>query len=185
MELDILHALQEIHGNVLDKIMLFISSLGSAGIVWILAALSLIFVPAVGKESKEHLKERRIAGIIVLLSLLLEFISVNLVIKNIVQRPRPFQVDASVIPLIMPGETSFPSGHTASSFAAATAIFLYRKKAGIPALILAGLIAFSRLYLFVHFPTDVLAGMVIGIVCGVVVNQLVKRKSNKEQYVKM
>lgn len=179
MELDILHALQEIHGNVLDKIMLFITSLGNAGIVWILAAMSLIFVPAVGKESKEHLKERRIAGIILIVSIVFEFICVNIFIKNIVNRPRPFLSDESLIPLIRPGESSFPSGHAASSFAAATSLFLYRKKAGLPAYLLAGAIAFSRLYIGVHYPTDVLAGMVIGIVCGGVVNKLVRKRVNK------
>lgn len=179
MELDILHALQDIHGGILDKIMLFITSLGNAGVVWFLTSFFLIVIPAVGKESKEHLKERRIAGIILIISIVFEFICVNIFIKNIVNRPRPFLSDESLLPLIRPGESSFPSGHAASSFAAATSLFLYKKKAGIPAYLLAAAIAFSRLYIGVHYPTDVLAGMVIGIVCGVAVNGVVKRKLNK------
>lgn len=179
MELDILHALQDIHGGILDKIMLFITSLGNAGVIWFLVSFLLIIIPAVGKESKEHLKERRIAGIILIVSIVFEFICVNIFIKNIVNRPRPFLSDESLIPLIRPGESSFPSGHAASSFAAATSLFLYRKKAGLPAYLLAGAIAFSRLYIGVHYPTDVLAGMVIGIVCGGVVNKLVRKRVNK------
>lgn len=172
-EFDILHALQGLHNDVLDSIMLFITSLGDGGFIWIAIGLLLMIIPAIGKEQREHLKERRMAGLKVLLSLVLTAICVNLVLKNIIQRPRPFQVDTSVIPLIFPGETSFPSGHTASSFTAACAIFFYRRKAGIAALILASAIAFTRLYLFVHFPTDILGGAVVGIICAIIVNKKV------------
>lgn len=174
LEFDILHALQTIHNDILDSIMLFVTRLGDGGFIWIAAGLLLLLIPAVGKESKEHARERRIAGLMILLTLVVEALIVNIGIKNIVGRLRPFQVDTSVIPLITPGETSFPSGHTASSFAAATAVFLYKKKPGTIALILATAIAFTRLYLFVHFPTDVLAGMFIGIVVAVLMNRFVK-----------
>ena len=179
MELDILHALQDIHGGILDKIMLFITSLGNAGVIWFLVSFLLIIIPALGKESKEHLKERRIAGIILIVSIVFEFICVNIFIKNIVNRPRPLLSYESLIQLIRTGESSFPSGHAASSFAAATSLFLYRKKVGLPAYLLAGAIAFSRLYIGVHYPTDVLTGMVIGVMCGVVVNKLVRKRVNK------
>lgn len=175
-EFDILHAIQSIRSDVLDSIMLFITRLGDAGVVWIIMGILLLAIPAVGRESKEHLKERRMAGLMLLLSMLLTLLCVNIALKNIVQRLRPFQVDTSVTPLIFPGETSFPSGHTAHGFTAATAIFLYRKKAGIAAYILASVIAFSRMYLFVHFPTDILGGTVAGILCALVVNYCFKKK---------
>lgn len=173
-ELDFLHALQSIHNDVLDAIMLFITRLGDGGFIWIVIGLLLLIVPSVGKESKEHLKQRRKAGLMILLSLALTSICVNAVLKNVVQRPRPFHVDTSVIPLIFPSGYSFPSGHTASAFAAATAIFLYRKKAGIVAFVLAAIIAFTRMYLFVHYPTDIIGGIVVGVICACIVNKLVK-----------
>lgn len=175
-EFDILHAIQNIRSDILDNIMLFITRLGDGGLIWIIIGILFLTIPAVGDETKEHLKERRMAGLMLLLSMLLTFLCVNIVLKNIVQRLRPFQVDASVTPLIFPGETSFPSGHTAHGFAAATAIFLYRKKAGIAAYILASVIAFSRMYLFVHFPTDILGGIVAGTLCAVVVNYCFRRR---------
>lgn len=175
MEFEILHALQDLHSNVLDKIMLLITTLGDAGLLWIGTGLLLIFVPAIGKEDKEHVKMRKIMGISMLLSLLINFICGNLIIKNIVQRPRPYVVDTSVVPLIFPSEYSFPSGHTSSSFTAACAIFLNHKKAGIVAFIMAAMIAFTRLYLFVHYPTDILGGIVLGITCAFIVRWLVRK----------
>lgn len=68
----------------------------------------------------------------------------------------------------MPKDFSFPSAHTMISVSAAAALFHYSKALGIPALVIAALVGFSRLYLFVHFPTDVLAGAVIGVILAVV-----------------
>ena len=112
-----------------------------------------------------------------LLTMLVCLIFGNGVIKNLVARPRPFQAfDGEIVLLIPPpGEYSFPSGHTLHSFAAAVTIFLHNKKAGAAALLLAALIAFSRLYFFVHFPTDVLAGMVLGTLAALLVYALAKK----------
>ena len=77
-----------------------------------------------------------------------------------------------------PGRYSFPSGHTASSFCSAVSLFLYDKKLGIPAFVLAALIAFSRLYLYVHYPTDVLGGILLGTVCAVTVFLLLRRNGH-------
>lgn len=175
MELDFLHALQGIHNDTLDSIMLAITSLGDGGVLWIVTALLLLVIPAVGKEKKEHVKMRRLMGISMILSLLLNLICGNLIIKNLVQRPRPYQVDTSVIPLIYPSEYSFPSGHTSSSFTAACSIFLYHKRAGIAAFVVAAMIAFTRLYLFVHYPTDILGGIILGVVCAIIVRYAVKK----------
>lgn len=102
-------------------------------------------------------------------------------LKPLVARERPCWINESVHLLVaMPKDYSFPSGHTQASFASATAIFHVNKKAGVCAFILAVLIAFSRLYLYVHFPTDVLAGIGIGVICGllagVVYQEVLKRK---------
>ena len=75
----------------------------------------------------------------------------------------------------MPSDSSFPSGHTSSAFAAAVSIFLTNKKAGIMALILAVLIAFSRMYFFVHFPTDILGGILTGVICAKIATVFVKK----------
>lgn len=181
MEFEILHALQGMRSELLDSIMLAITTLGDAGALWIATGLLLIAVPAVGKEKAEHVKMRRVMGVCVLLSLLLNFICGNLILKNIFRRPRPYMVDTSVVPLIFPSEYSFPSGHTSSSFAAACAIFLNNKKAGIAAFIMAAMIGFTRLYLFVHYPTDILGGIILGIVCAIIVKLGVDRFIDKNR----
>ena len=94
-----------------------------------------------------------------------------LILKPSFARPRPFNFNPSVkIPIELPRDFSFPSGHTASAFAATAVLLVFNKKAGIVAFLTAALIAFSRLYLYVHYPTDVLGGMILGMVCGKCVN---------------
>lgn len=171
MELRFLDFLQTIHTPLLDKILAFITSLGNAGIIWIVLAVVLLILPKTRK-----------AGIIVAAALLVDLILCNLILKNLVARVRPYDVNTAIAVLIKkPLDFSFPSGHTAASFAAMTALFLAKmKKAWIAALILAVLIAFSRLYFYVHYPTDVLGGIVVGILSGVlgyaIVEKLDKRR---------
>ena len=99
--------------------------------------------------------------------LVLEIVCCNLVLKPLVARIRPCDVNTAVRLLIAwPDDFSFPSGHTGASFAAVAALYASRSKLWIPSLILAVLIAFSRLYLYVHYPSDVLAGIAIGIMAG-------------------
>lgn len=150
-EFSLLYALQELHNPVLDAIMLFITSLGDDGWFWIaIGVVCLVF------------KKHRKMGIQLLLSMLCTFILGNLIIKNLVARPRPCDIDATVTLLLSrPHGHSFPSGHSINSMVAAVALYLNNRKIGIPAVIIATLIGFSRLYLFVHFPTDVLGGFVI------------------------
>ena len=105
----------------------------------------------------------------------------NNIVKNIVQRPRPFVTftDLQII-IPTPSEFSFPSGHTSSSFAAAAVFYRHLpKKLGIPSVILAGLIGFSRLYVGVHYPTDVIAGVLMGILLSYLAEFLVNLFSNK------
>lgn len=103
----------------------------------------------------------------------------NLILKNLVARPRPYEMVAGLMPLIpRPADYSFPSGHTGSSFAAAVVLYgQLPKKWGIAALVLAVLISISRLYLGVHYPSDVLAGALIGSMIGLAVQRLAKTKT--------
>ena len=109
-------------------------------------------------------------------ALLMMLVFGNGILKHIFMRERPCWIDTGVMLLIEnPHDYSFPSGHTFSSIAAATVILLRNKKAGIAAMILAVLIAFSRMYLFVHFPTDILASLFLGVLTACVAHWLVKR----------
>lgn len=166
MELRILNFLQTIHTPLLDKILAFITSLGNAGIIWIVLAVVLLILPKTRKT-----------GIIVAAALLMDIVLCNLILKNLVARVRPYDVNTAIAILIKkPLDFSFPSGHTAASFAAMTALFLAKmKKAWIAALVLAVLIAFSRLYFYVHYPTDVLGGAVVGILSGIIGYAIVEK----------
>lgn len=140
---------------VLDKIMTFISKLGNKGSLWI--AIGVLFL-LLGFRKRTWLRR----GWMVLLSLAGNLLLCNMILKPLVDRTRPYYV-LGYEPLIPPvGDASFPSGHTSASFAAATAIYAINKKWGMAAYLFAALMGFSRLYLGVHFPTDVLAGAVVG-----------------------
>lgn len=163
MELSILHYIQTLHNSVLDKIMVFVSTISNHGDIWILAAAIMLCF-----------KKGRKCGIATSISLLMALLIGNVFLKNFISRDRPSWIDNSVILLISnPTDFSFPSGHTFSSFAAAVTIFIFHRKPGIPAVILAFTIAFSRLYLFVHYPSDVLAGMILGTITAVISYRLV------------
>ena len=124
------------------------------------------------ESSEKHsrgssLPRTRKLGLVVTAALVLEAIPCNLILKPLVARARPFTVNPAVELLITkPTDFSFPSGHTSASFAVVSALFFRKERLWIPAGILAALIAFSRLYLYVHYPTDVLAGALVGILAG-------------------
>ncbi len=158
MDLQLLLWIQEnIRTPFLTDVFVTVTTLGNAGMIWILISCGLLIS-----------KRTRQTGIMCLLALGFSFLVDNLLLKNAVARMRPFDAYKSVVPLVSkPTDFSFPSGHSGASFACATVIYkrlphMY----GIPALILAAMIAFSRLYVGVHFPTDVLAGILIGIMAG-------------------
>lgn len=141
----------------LDYSMQGISFLANVGWIWIVCAVALLIFP----------KTRKI-GLAVACALIFSLLICNVTIKPIIARVRPYDLREGIELIIArPTDFSFPSGHTSISFAGAIPIFLQNKKLGIPALILAILIAFSRLYLYVHFPTDVLGGIIVGSICGV------------------
>ncbi|PPK80229.1 undecaprenyl-diphosphatase [Lacrimispora xylanisolvens] len=165
IEFAFLYALQSLHNPWLDQVMVRITSLGDHGFIWILIGVVLFCIP----------KTRKM-GIGVLLSLGVGLLFGNMILKNLVERPRPCWIDTSIPLLIQnPRDFSFPSGHTLASFEGAISIWLYNKKLGVPFLILALLIAFSRMYLFVHFPTDVLGGAVLGICIALLIHHLIER----------
>ncbi len=160
----ILDWFQTIHTPVLSHIFHWFTMMGEAGIVWIAIGILLLFP-----------KHTRKTGIVVLLALLFCLITGNALLKNIVARPRPCWRHPEVELLIsVPRDYSFPSGHTMSSFAAAVSIFLWDKRWGIPALSGAVLISLSRLYFYVHYPTDVAAGFVIGVLLAFVARGIVE-----------
>lgn len=143
----------------LDILMPIITFLGNVGTIWIVSALVLLFI-----------KKYRKNAVMILCGIACGAVIGNLILKNLVARARPFILDTTVDLLIsVPTGYSFPSGHSLSSFAAAVILFHTDKRLGIPALVLALLIAFSRLYLYVHFPSDVISGAVIGIAIGQIV----------------
>ena len=113
--------------------------------------------------------------------MIIDLLLCNVLLKNLVARTRPYDVNTGIQLLVAKlRDYSFPSGHTAASFASATALyFAGEKKLWKPALVLACLIAVSRLYLYVHYPTDVLGGVVIGIIAGYLGYRLVKVLEDK------
>lgn len=157
MELRILDLIQTLHTPAGDMLMCFFSKLGNAGAIWVLLTVILLCVPG-----------KRKAGIFLAGALLVDVVLCNGILKHLFARVRPCDVNTAVSLLIpRPLDYSFPSGHTAASFASVTALFLAgEKKLWKPALILAMLIAFSRMYLYVHYPTDILGGIVAGVLSG-------------------
>ena len=164
---------EHIRNPILNSMMIFITNLGNGGIIWIAATIALL-IP----------EKTRKVGIMSAIALLGSLIINNEIIKNLVKRPRPFVTftDLQII-IPTPSQYSFPSGHTSSSFAAAAVFYRHLpKKLGVPSIVLAGLIGFSRLYVGVHYPTDVIAGVVMGIFLSYLAEFLVKfvqQKINK------
>lgn len=186
VELRILDFIQSLRTPFGDAAMPFISKLGNTGMIWIILALVLLIIP-----------KTRSYGVLVTAALLADVILCDGILKHLFRRVRPCDINMAVQLLIpRPKDFSFPSGHTASSVAVSTALFLVRKKKyatgdgqervysvmgklWIPAWILTAVIAFSRMYLYVHYPTDILGGIVTGLAAGyigyLVMEKILKR----------
>jgi len=146
----------------LNRIMLYITYLGEFGAGAIVCALVLLIF-----------KKTRWAGVAVACALVFDALIVNVILKLSVNRARPwteyeqFLDFYSAYGVRQPTDSSFPSGHSASMFCAAVALLFRYKLKALPALIIAFLVALSRIYLCLHYPTDVLGGVLIGSACGV------------------
>lgn len=181
MEIQILHWFETLHNPITNPIFYVITTLGNAGWFWIvLAVLMLTVLP----------KKYKKAGLTMAIALILSLIFCNGMMKHLWARPRAFWVVGQNFVVGNEFENlygifnsihdySFPSGHSSASFAAAVSIFMWRKKEGSAALVLAALIAFSRLYFTVHYPTDVLVGTITGALYGVAAYFIVKALMNK------
>ena len=154
IDFNILYAIQNIRNPFLDKFFVTITSIpGNYGQMWVVLGIILLIF-----------KKTRKCGITIILSYLIVYGLGQYVLKDLIARPRPCHIDQTIELLISrPSSYSCPSTHSGWAFAAATSVFLYNKKIGIPVIVFAFLVAFSRLYLFVHFPSDVLFGTVLGI----------------------
>jgi len=151
--------------NIMDHVMLFFTRMGDFGLVWIAAGLMLAFTS----------KYRR-AGACLLMALAAGAIVGNLVMKPLIARPRPFMELEGIKNILgISFSYSFPSGHTTSSFAAAYMLTRYFGKKGALAYIPATLIAFSRMYFFVHYPSDIIGGIVTGTLCAHMVHEVSKK----------
>ena len=173
VELSFLYAIPRT--QLLDTIFLAITKIsGSYGQLWLIVGLALL-IP----------KKTRMTGITVLLSWVFASVFCHFILKNLINRPRPCDIDRAFALLVeRPNGSSFPSAHSAQAFAASTAIFVKYRKAGIAAFVAAALIAFSRMYMFLHFPTDVLCGIVVGVLVGIAADRIcdmVKRKSDRRK----
>ena len=149
--------LQQFTHPVMDALAVFFNWAGMHGELWILFGVILL-----------------------LLALLFYLLVGDMILKPLFARPRPCDLNTLIQILVeRPNGHSFPSGHTSSAFAAAAALFCQNKRLGIPALVLAAFIGFTRLYLYVHFPTDVLAGILLGLMLGAAASALVNFAAKK------
>lgn len=171
-EFFLLDLIARLHTDWLDAILPIITTFGNGGISWIVLSLILLCIPRYRK-----------VGLTMALALIFCLLIGNLTLKPLVARMRPYSYFPDMTLLIPPEKDySFPSGHTFASFASATALWLYYRRAGVAAYLLAAVIAFSRLYLYVHFPSDVLAGMILGIASGWTAYKLVQWYQKKRPF---
>ncbi len=170
-DLNIFGKVQAIRHRFLDAFMMTVTTLGDEGIIFI--AIALVFLVT---------KRYRKIGFAMLISLGVMLVCNNLVLKEIFARERPFNLFATfpekysewnselgkyVYPELVvkiPHSYSFPSGHTSSAFAAGIAVLCYNRKVGIPVTLFAFLMGFTRIYVGVHYATDVIAGAVVGVI---------------------
>ncbi len=167
-EADILLWFESLHGSILDPAMAAVSLSATSGIVWFAIGIVLSWWT-------KNLKN----GAKIVFAVLVAYAIADVALKPIVCRERPFDaMDLDVIGTA-PTSWSFPSGHTASAFAGAISVLLIDRRIGIPLIIYACFVGISRMYLCVHWPTDVLAGAMIGTLAAVAVMLLVDKNAGR------
>ena len=165
----LLYIKDNMQGSIMDKSMVISSYLGNGGIIWIIIVAILMI----------NKKYRKI-GFMALGALILSTILGEEILKNVVRRIRPSEnIPAIDLLISKPLSYSFPSGHTTSSFAVAGVLAKYFKRYAVVFLGAASLIGFSRLYLYVHYPTDILAGIGLGLLCSTIIIYLFDKGNNK------
>lgn len=151
IEFGILDWIQSRRTPFLDSFMVLVTRLGDGGTILIVMAALLMAFPQTRKE-----------GAAVAVALLIETVVCNIVLKPMVGRIRPCDIANVELLIPRPTDFSFPSGHAGASFAAAIALMFCASRLSTPGMALAALISVSRLYLYVHFPSDVVAGAMVG-----------------------
>lgn len=176
-DLSVFEWIQGIQNGFLDAVMAGITTTGNAGAIFIVLGFVLLFT-----------KKYRKAGLAILVALIVMLLCNDLFLKEFFARVRPFNLFESnpdkyaewgtkyVFPELVykPSGHSFPSGHTASAFAAATALLWHSRKWGVPTMIFATIMGFSRIYVQVHYCTDVIGGVISGVICGFIAVLIVK-----------
>ena len=172
LDVNILYYVQNhLRGETLNKMVQFFTSLGNYGLIWILLTIALILC-----------SNTRKVGIKCAVALIIDLILCNVLLKNIVARTRPYDAYENIRCLLPPQvDYSFPSGHTASSFAVTMPVLLEKDTRffGKIVLILAIMMALSRIYVCVHYPSDVFCGIILGIFCGVLSCYIINRYTVK------
>lgn len=163
---------ENLHTPFLDRLIPMITALSEHGEIWIFSCILLLCF-----------RRTRRYGVMMAAALFFSLVFTNLLLKNIVARPRPYTHLPELTLLVSPlTDWSFPSGHSSISLAGSVVLWFWNKRWGIVALVLALMIVFSRLYLSVHYPTDLLAGMAIGTMCAFLARWLVERYGDKLPY---
>ncbi len=152
MDSKFLNWLLGIRNDTLNRYMIAITHLGTGGAIWLFTVFILFYLGF------------RIESINIILALIFNGIVCNIFLKNTLKRKRPSWISKVELLIKNPTDFSFPSGHASSSFAAALTIYFYFKGMGIVFIVIAILIAFSRIYHFVHYPSDVIIGAIIGMI---------------------
>lgn len=168
-EFTLLDGLQALRNPVLDALSVLFDYAGAHGEIWIVLTVILLLR-----------RSTRKAGAAMAVALGLYMLAGHWVLKPLFARPRPCDIRPEMLTLVArPNGWSFPSGHTASGFSAAFALWMQNRRLGVPALVLAAFIGFTRLYLYVHFPTDVLGGALLGMALGVIASVFVNYTANR------